>query len=108
MASPEVPDMFGRIALMAHTVWSWIFVASVASVATAATHAQNPGLASANGVYNGSKTPSSLPWNTYNYCNAPHVVPAHYTLPTAKGAKLVYVNTVIRHHKVRAIWFRRS
>ncbi|KAI0341131.1 phosphoglycerate mutase-like protein [Trametopsis cervina] len=84
---------------MAHTVWSWLFVASVASVATAATQAQNPGLASANGVYNGSKTPSSLPWNTYNYCNAPHVVPAHYTLPIAKGAKLVYVNTVIRHHK---------
>ncbi|KAI0799747.1 phosphoglycerate mutase-like protein [Irpex lacteus] len=69
----------------------------VASVT--AQGATNLGLASVNGVYNSSTTPSSLPWNTYNYCNAPHVVPAHYTLPSVKEAKLVYVNTVIRHHK---------
>ena len=25
------------------------------------------------GVYNSSKTPPNFPWNTYNYCNAPHV-----------------------------------
>ncbi|KAH9911777.1 phosphoglycerate mutase-like protein [Epithele typhae] len=57
-------------------------------------------LASANGVYNSSITPSDLPWNTYNYCNAPHVNGQHYTKPTnASHAKLVYLNAVIRHHK---------
>lgn len=54
------------------------------------------------GVYNTSKTPSSLPWNTYNYCNAPHVNAAHYTTPTnVSGSKLVYMNVMMRHHKVR-------
>ncbi|KAI0683289.1 phosphoglycerate mutase-like protein [Cytidiella melzeri] len=75
-----------------------MFVAAAVG-ATAPSSVNNSGLASANGVYSGSQTPSSLAWNTYNYCNAPHVVPAHYTLPSAKGAKLVYMNTVIRHHK---------
>ena len=90
----------GQTVQTCNRMWSSLlsvfFVTSVAAQGTS-----NPGLASANGVYNGSTTPSSLAWNTYNYCNAPHVVPAHYTLPSAKGAKLVYVNTVIRHHKVR-------
>ena len=82
------------------------FVA-VGSAATSVVVAQavgpvnNTGLASADGVYNTSFTPSSLPWNTYNYCNAPHVNVAHYTMPNASDAKLVYMNVVIRHHKVR-------
>jgi hypothetical protein len=62
-------------------------------------HAQ----ASSAGVYNTSHTPSSLPWNTYNYCNAPHVNKAHYILPPAakngSGAELVYLNAMVRHHK---------
>ena len=58
-------------------------------------------LSSADGVYNSSITPSNLPWNTYNYCNAPHVNAKHYSLPAnASHAKLVYMNAVIRHHKV--------
>ena len=54
------------------------------------------------GVYNSSITPAGLPWNIYNYCNAPHVNKAHYTKPTnVSGSKLVYMNVMIRHHKVR-------
>ncbi|KAI0698791.1 phosphoglycerate mutase-like protein [Earliella scabrosa] len=53
-----------------------------------------------SGIYNTSVTPSHLPWNTYNYCNAPHVNRAHYTKPSnVSHAKLVYMNAVIRHHK---------
>ncbi|THG96106.1 hypothetical protein EW145_g7840 [Phellinidium pouzarii] len=53
-----------------------------------------------NGVYNSSVTPSDLPWNTYNYCNAPHVNAAHYTKPAnVSGSVLVYMNVMIRHHK---------
>ena len=56
------------------------------------------------GVYNSSVTPTNLPWNTYNYCNAPHVNVKHYSKPTnASHASLVYVNAVIRHHKVQ-LW----
>ncbi|KAH8115072.1 phosphoglycerate mutase-like protein [Phellopilus nigrolimitatus] len=52
------------------------------------------------GVYNTSITPSYLPWNTYNYCNAPHVNTAHYSKPTnISEAELVYMNVMIRHHK---------
>ncbi|KAI0071352.1 phosphoglycerate mutase-like protein [Panus rudis PR-1116 ss-1] len=56
-------------------------------------------LATSGGVYDSSHTPSNFPWNTYNYCNAPHVNTKHYTLPPVKGAKLVYLNMVMRHHK---------
>ncbi|EKM52252.1 uncharacterized protein PHACADRAFT_176271 [Phanerochaete carnosa HHB-10118-sp] len=56
-------------------------------------------LGSVTGVYNTSQTPADLPWDTYNYCNAPHVNAAHYTMPNVSGAKLVYLNAVIRHHK---------
>ncbi|KZV63428.1 phosphoglycerate mutase-like protein [Peniophora sp. CONT] len=49
------------------------------------------------GVYNSSATPASLPWNTYNYCNAPHVTASHYEAP--EGAELVYLNLMMRHHK---------
>lgn len=73
---------------------------------------------SSHGVYSGSQTPNEFPWNTYvdfiqteaskphpsnsyNYCNAPHVNAARYSVPTnASGAKLVYMNVMIRHHKV--------
>ncbi|SNX85424.1 related to acid phosphatase [Melanopsichium pennsylvanicum] len=52
------------------------------------------------GVFNSSTTPAGLPWDTYNYCNAPHVNAAHYERPSqAKNAKLVFVNVVQRHHK---------
>ena len=54
------------------------------------------------GVYNTSKTPGTLPWNTYNYCNAPHVNAKHYQPPPEGGEKatLVYLNVMMRHHKV--------
>ena len=58
------------------------------------------------GIYNTSTTPASLPWNTYNYCNAPHVNAEHYFKPTGdKRAKLVYMNVVTRHHKVSLSYF---
>ncbi|KAI0920703.1 hypothetical protein AcV5_010377 [Taiwanofungus camphoratus] len=57
-------------------------------------------ISSIRGVYNSSITPASLPWNTYNYCNAPHVNAAHYSMPdNASDAVLVYINAVLRHHK---------
>ena len=65
-------------------------------------------LASASGVYNSSQTPSTLPWNTYNFCNAPHVNAAHYELPpnatfiSNGGSQLIHVSVIMRHHKVRA------
>ncbi|KAI6025496.1 hypothetical protein EDC04DRAFT_2722569, partial [Pisolithus marmoratus] len=40
-----------------------------------------------------------LPWDTYNYCNAPHVNPDHYSLPDEAGARLEFVVVVMRHHK---------
>ena len=53
------------------------------------------------GIYNSSVTPSNLPWNTYNYCNAPHVNSKHYDKPTnVSDSTLVYMNVMIRHHKV--------
>ena len=58
-------------------------------------------LASATGVYDTSQTPADLPWDTYNYCNAPHVSAEHYAKPNVSDATLVYLNTVMRHHKVR-------
>ncbi|KAF8552843.1 phosphoglycerate mutase-like protein [Imleria badia] len=51
------------------------------------------------GIYNSSFTPSHQPWNTYNYCNAPHVNSQHYTEPEDPAATLEYLNVVIRHHK---------
>ena len=63
-------------------------------------------LASAYGVYNSSQTPSTLPWNTYNFCNAPHVNAAHYELPpnttftSTGGSQLIHVSVIMRHHKV--------
>ena len=66
--------------------------------------AQHSPLASESGVYDSSETPVTLPWNTYNYCNAPHVNAAHYELPphiaSMRGGKLVHVSVVMRHHKV--------
>lgn len=54
------------------------------------------------GVYTTSTTPPTLPWNTYNYCNAPHVNADHYSTPAHnEEAELVYLNVVMRHHKVR-------
>jgi hypothetical protein len=56
-----------------------------------------------NGVYNSSATPAGLPWNTYNYCNAPHVNVAHYA-PSANAsaahATLEHLTVIMRHHKV--------
>jgi len=80
-------------------------VAFVFSLIPAGILAQQPHsvLASESGVYDSSQTPPTLPWNTYNYCNAPHVNPAHYELPdiaSMGGAKLVHVSVVMRHHKV--------
>lgn len=56
------------------------------------------------GISNSSTTPAHLPWNTYNYCNAPHVNAAHYDVPPEfPGAQLVYLNLLMRHHKVRLL-----
>lgn len=80
-------------------------------VAVAATVAQSTGLASTSGVYNTSETPLNLPWNTYNFCNAPHVNAAHYELPeqaSTDGAQLLHVSIVMRHHKVRRPHVRES
>ncbi|KAJ1023572.1 hypothetical protein NDA16_003189 [Ustilago loliicola] len=54
-----------------------------------------------SGVFTTSTTPGHLPWDTYNYCNAPHISAKHYELPpqAKKDAKLVFVNVVQRHHK---------
>ncbi|KLO07369.1 phosphoglycerate mutase-like protein [Schizopora paradoxa] len=52
------------------------------------------------GIYNSSTVSPGLPWNIYNYCNAPHVNAGHYSKPTnVSGSKLVYLNAMIRHHK---------
>lgn len=56
------------------------------------------------GVYNSSQTPPDLPWDTYNYCNAPHVNAEHYSTPVSPdGFELVYLNVIMRHHKVRPL-----
>ena len=52
-------------------------------------------------IYNSSITPKQLPFNTYNYCNAPHVNAAHYQPPDNVDAVLKHVTIVMRHHKVR-------
>ncbi|KAH9993436.1 phosphoglycerate mutase-like protein [Russula vinacea] len=71
------------------------------------TLAPHSPLASAYGVYNSSQTPSTLPWDTYNFCNAPHVNAAHYEFPpnatSTGGSMLVHVSVIMRHHKVRWI-----
>ncbi|KAI0633152.1 phosphoglycerate mutase-like protein [Trametes polyzona] len=85
---------------MTSSLWQWLlhipFLCSVIGLVFGDT----TGLASTRGVYNSSITPQGLPWNTYNYCNAPHVNAEHYRAPThASHAKLVNLNAVIRHHK---------
>ncbi|KAI6098881.1 phosphoglycerate mutase-like protein, partial [Pisolithus croceorrhizus] len=50
-------------------------------------------------VYNTSITPGNLPWNTYNYCNAPHVNPDHYSMPNESDVRLEVVIVAMRHHK---------
>ena len=42
---------------------------------------------------------SSRPWDTFKYCNAPHVNASHYQ-PAKEGAKLVHLTVLMRHHKV--------
>lgn len=58
------------------------------------------------GIYNSSITPSDQPWNTYNYCNAPHVNSQHYLEPQDSEATLEYLNVIIRHHKVRSCFLQ--
>lgn len=53
---------------------------------------------SAPGIYNGSSLPASLAWNTYNYCNAPHVNAEHYPGAPPHN-KLIYVTSFQRHAK---------
>lgn len=61
---------------------------------------------SASGIYNSSEIPQNLPWNTYIFCNAPHINATHYELArkvTAAGVGLVqllHVSVLMRHHKV--------
>ena len=93
------------MSLLRAPLWSIQVLCSLAAAAVGISTAGSTSgglLASAEGVYNSSITPSDLPWNTYNYCNAPHVNAAHYAKPTnGSRAELVYLNAVIRHHKVR-------
>jgi hypothetical protein len=80
------------------------FVASLIGAAFSSHYLHNVHLAKAltvTGIYNSSKTPHSLPWNTYNYCNAPHVNHDHYVSPPVGDAKPVYTTIMMRHHKVR-------
>jgi hypothetical protein len=84
-------------------------VAFVFSLIPAGVLAQQPhsALVSESGVYDSSQTLPTLPWNTYNFCNAPHVNAAHYELPdiaSMGGAKLVHVSVVMRHHKVCVLY----
>lgn len=90
-----------KLLAMANYFRRWLLrVPMWLSVAELARGSTGP-LASADGVYDSSITPVNLPWNTYNYCNAPHVNAEHYQRPTnAPHAKLVYLNVVTRHHKV--------
>ncbi|KAI6042319.1 hypothetical protein EDC04DRAFT_2659413 [Pisolithus marmoratus] len=37
--------------------------------------------------------------DTYNYCNASHVNPDHFSLLDEAGARLEFVVVVMRHHK---------
>ena len=79
--------------LLGFVLYPYTPVFGAESVSSNLTHAV--------GIYNSSTTPSSLPCNIYNYCNAPHVNAAHYLKPTnVSGAKLVYLNVMMRHHKV--------
>lgn len=71
---------------------------TVATAFAAAVTALSNSSALAHGIYNGSSLPSGLAWNTYNYCNAPHVNAEHY--PAAPShSKLVYVTSFQRHAK---------
>ena len=72
---------------------------STATMAAVPSASSTPGQTQ-TGVYDSSTTPSYLPWNTYNYCNAPHVNAVHYTMPKDASAEMVYMNVMIRHHKV--------
>ncbi|KAI5999955.1 phosphoglycerate mutase-like protein [Pisolithus albus] len=45
------------------------------------------------------RTMPNLPWNTYNYCNAPHVNPDHYSMPDESDTRLTFVIVAMRHHK---------
>src|SRR6202040_4051258 len=81
-----------------------MFVASFLSAAFLSHYFHGVQLAkalAASGIYNSSQTPHDLPWNTYNYCNAPHVNRDRYVLPSVGNAKLVYATIMMRHHKVR-------
>ncbi|KAG6330872.1 hypothetical protein ID866_8217 [Astraeus odoratus] len=56
----------------------------------------------ATAIYNTSITPSHLPWNTYNYCNAPHVNADNYSLSHPSDSSvtsLAFVVMIMRHHK---------
>ncbi|TKX18542.1 hypothetical protein C1H76_9331 [Elsinoe australis] len=49
-------------------------------------------------IFNSSKTPESLPYSTYNWCNMPHVRAQEY--PRFNSSfKLEYVEVIHRHHK---------
>ena len=87
----------------------WLLRIPVLFFLAGSATSQSSTLSSKDGVYNPSITPANLPWNTYNYYNAPHVNARHYSRPAnAPHAKLVYMNAVIRHHKVRQRRWTRS
>lgn len=96
-----VTDMSSRLwTALRLALFHVVFSSSLFNLAVVADNDTNP-ISTPSGVYNSSDTPASFPWNTYNYCNAPHVNAKHYEFPNnVSGSKLVYANTMIRHHKV--------
>ena len=97
-------DMFVSPRKLAVSLLSALSLSSDIQVSRSSTYVSSP---FGTGVYNSSQTPANLPWNTYNYCNAPHVNAAHYFKPALANAsgfdgqpELVYVNAMIRDHKV--------
>lgn len=93
---PTIAEMLHKLRRLGLTV---VILQIPAQIALGAAQSYGS-ISSAAGVYNSSVTPENLPWNTYNYCNAPHVNAKHYQLPVnAPNATLVYMNVVLRHHK---------
>jgi hypothetical protein len=82
-------DLFGSAMFLVPTILSFSHLVGLFSSSSTPS------------VYNDSATPATLPWDAYNYCNSPHVNPEHYSVPAnIPGCQLVYLNVLIRHHKV--------
>lgn len=54
-------------------------------------------------VFNTSQTPADRPYQTYNWCNMPHVRRQEYSKPPA-AYQLKYAELIHRHHKRTERW----